>query len=149
MSPLGPWSHLCVDLCCQRTKRQDAGAAGLTRPHTRPVWWHYRTDTNFCQPSTHRHMHQPSASCPLLFWRGPDHLGLFTKVHHTARILDLKLCFFSFVNLLQLVNMCILNLGEKNPGKLEKKKSLVLSRLDLSFWIFVCFVFYFCALIMN
>lgn len=43
----------------------------------------------------------------------------------------------SYVNPQQLVNMCILNLSEKK--KCKEKKSLVLSCLNFSFWIFVCF----------
>lgn len=55
----------------------------------------------------------------------------------------------SYVNLLQLVNMCILNLSEKkNLRKKEKKKNLLSWAVSISVFGYLCaFVFYFCALI--
>ncbi len=89
------------------------------------------------------------ASSLLLLWTGQDWTILDLSLRSTIKPgkLDwLKTVLFlmnpnSYVNLLQLVNMCILNLSEKkkNLRKKEKKKSLVLSCLNFSFWIFVCF----------
>lgn len=47
----------------------------------------------------------------------------------------------SYLNLLQLVNMCILNFSEKR--NLRKKNPLVLSCLNFSLGIFVCFCLFF------